>query len=223
VPGGPPARRDDVAAVRARQRELGVPEKFEWIHDTAPGFDAVARAAGLRVRRVPLMALGPGRWRTPEPPPGIRVRILEPDDPALASAGAVQDLGFATPGTARGRIGPAQRDAAAVEQSILQLDHLRGRMRAGLSRIGVAEDAGGALSSGGHQPVGDVSSIVGVATLPAARRRGLGSLVTGRLVQDARELGADLVFLEAEDDAVARIYGRLGFEVVGTACLATAP
>ena len=76
------------------------------------------------------------------------------------------------------------------------------------------------LAGGSHQPVGEVSAIVGVATLPSARRRGLAALVTARLVQDARERGAELVFIEAEDEDVARIYGRLGFERVGTACVA---
>jgi hypothetical protein len=31
------------------------------------------------------------------------------------------------------------------------------------------------------------------------------------------------VFLTAQDDAVARVYQRVGFERVGTACVAEAP
>jgi len=84
----------------------------------------------------------------------------------------------------------------------------------------VAEDESGVLAGGSHQLMGGVSAIVGVATLPSARRRGLAALVTARLVQDARERGAEIVFIEAEDDDVARIYGRLGFERIGTACIA---
>ncbi|HUQ60810.1 hypothetical protein [Lentzea sp.] len=34
-PGGRPAL-PDVLEVRARQRELGVPEAFEWVHETTP-------------------------------------------------------------------------------------------------------------------------------------------------------------------------------------------
>jgi ribosomal protein S18 acetylase RimI-like enzyme len=44
--------------------------------------------------------------------------------------------------------------------------------------------------------------------------------VTGRLVQDARDRGAEIVFLSAADDRVARLYERLGFHRVGTACFA---
>ena len=206
--------------MRARQRDLGVPEALEWIREIAPGLLDVAREAGMRVKEVPLMVLGGGRWRTPEPPEGITVRLLNPGDRALAASGAVQYIGFAHPGTAVGDIGPAERDASAVGQSAVELDFLSERIRNGLTLPAVAEDAGGVLAGGSHQPVGEVSAIVGVATLPSARRRGLAGLVTARLVQDARERGAEVVFIEAEDADVARIYGRLGFERVGTACIA---
>ncbi|MEK8109995.1 hypothetical protein NKG94_47875 [Micromonospora sp. M12] len=36
----------DVSAVRERQRKLGLPEAFEWVHDTAPELLSVARSAG---------------------------------------------------------------------------------------------------------------------------------------------------------------------------------
>jgi len=78
----------------------------------------------------------------------------------------------------------------------------------------------GVVAVGSHQPVGGVSEVVGVATLPAARRRGLGAAVTAALVEDARRGGAEIVFLSAGDDDVARLYERLGFERVGTAGLA---
>ncbi len=211
---------DEIAAVRTRQRDLGVPEALEWIHDLAPDLLEVARQARLKVKQVPLRVLGDGRWRTPDPPDGITVRLLGPGDPALAAGGAVQHIGFGNPGTAAGPAGPAERDASAVGQSAVELDFLSDRIRNGLTLPAVAEDGGGVLSGGSHQPVGDVSAIVGVATLPSARRRGLAALVTARLVQDARERGAEVVFIEAEDADVARIYGRLGFERVGTACIA---
>jgi predicted GNAT family acetyltransferase len=73
---------------------------------------------------------------------------------------------------------------------------------------------------GSHQPVDAVTEIVGVGTLPAARRRGLGALVTARLVQDARERGIETVFVSAGSEVIARVYRRLGFERVGTACIA---
>ena len=206
--------------MRARQRDLGVPEALEWIREVVPELEDVAREARMKVKHVPLMVLGEGRWRTPDPPEGITVRLLSAGDSALAASGAVQHIGFAHPGTAVGPAGPAERDASAVGQSAVELDFLSDRIRNGVTQPVVAEDADGVLAGGAHQPVGDVTAIVGVATLPSARRRGLAALVTARLVQDARERGAEVVFIEAEDDDVARIYGRLGFERIGTACIA---
>ena len=217
VPRGAEPGADDIERVRARMRELGLPEAFEWIHELAPGLLATARSAGLRVLEAPLLVLGKGRFRTPEPPDGVTVRLLEAGDPALAASGAVAHVGFAHPGTERGEAGPAERDAAS---SALELDFLSGRIRAGLTQPAVAESADGVLATGSHQLVGAVSEIVGVATLPSARRRGLGALVTARLAQDARERGAETIFLTAGSQAVARVYETLGFERVGTGCIA---
>jgi GNAT superfamily N-acetyltransferase len=222
VPDGPVPDAGDIAALRARQRQLGVPEALEWIHDLMPGLLRIARRAGLRVREAPLMVLGAGRFRVPDPPPGVRVRLLEPGDPGLRGLGAVQHIGFAAPGTDPGPAGPAERDASPAGRSPDELDFLSDRIRRGLTVPAIAEDGEGALACGSHQPVGDVTAIVGIATLPSARRRGLAALVTARLVQDARARGVDMIFLEAEDVAVARIYARLGFERVGTACIAGA-
>jgi predicted GNAT family acetyltransferase len=97
---------------------------------------------------------------------------------------------------------------------------VRQRMAEGRTVTVVAEDEDGVVAVGSHQPVDDVTEVVGVGTLPAARRRGLGAAVTAALVADARLGGAEIVFLSAGSDDIARVYGRLGFERVGTAGLA---
>ncbi|MFV2096722.1 GNAT family N-acetyltransferase [Micromonospora sp. LOL_014] len=80
----PPAAAD-ITTVRARQRELGLPESFEWIHEINPDLLAVARSAGLGVRQAPLMVLDP----TALPPVGRfadrPVRLLDPDSPDFAA------------------------------------------------------------------------------------------------------------------------------------------
>ncbi len=53
-----PVTAADVRAVRARQRELKLPESFEWIEHSAPEMAAAAAAAGLRVHAHPLLVLG---------------------------------------------------------------------------------------------------------------------------------------------------------------------
>ena len=57
---------------------------------------------------------------------------------------------------------------------------------------------------------------MGVATLPSARRQGLGAAVTAALVGDARDLGLRTVFLTASSEDVARVYAGIGFRRVGT-------
>ena len=219
-PAGGHVEAADVRAVRARQWELGAPEAFEWIVDLAPTLGPAAREAGLDVLEVPLMALD----RPLEAPDtGARVRRLEPDDGALAASRAVADLAFAAPGTGRGAPGAAERDGALGGWPERRLGAVRERMAAGLIVTYVAEDADGVLAVGSHQPVGDVSEVVGVGTLPAARRRGLGAAVTAALVADARRAGAEPVFLSAGSEDIARVYGRLGFERIGTAGLAAPP
>ena len=73
---------------------------------------------------------------------------------------------------------------------------------------------------GSHQPVGSVSEIVGVGTLPVYRRQGIATALTALLVDDARRRGVTTVFLSAGRRHVARVYERVGFRRIGTACIA---
>ncbi|WP_313772177.1 MULTISPECIES: GNAT family N-acetyltransferase [Streptomyces] len=134
---------------------------------------------------------------------------------------AVPYLSFAEPGTRRGRAGLADLDAMVRKLTADgAVERLAGRIRAGLTSVAAALEGGTVLSAGQHQPVGPVSEVVGVGTLPVARRRGLGLAVTAALVADARARGVETVFLSAGDDDVARLYGRVGFRRVGTALIA---
>jgi ribosomal protein S18 acetylase RimI-like enzyme len=208
----------DVDAVRDRQRELDVPESFEWVHDTTPTLAEAARGSGLEVHEHPLLVLD--RPLEVAAPDGVRLRVLSAGAPDLARSRATADVGFGQLDTLVGEAGPAERDALAARRSEESLAQPRRLMREGRLSTAVAEDTTGPLAVGSHQVAGDVSEVVGVATLPAARRRGLGAAVTAALVADARARGVDLVFLSASDDAVARIYERVGFRRVGTACIA---
>jgi len=217
--GRPPSF--DLAAVerlRERQRELGVPEALEWVDEIAPDLLAVVRQSGLPVHECPLMVLH-------EPMPmaeaqDVTVRILSADDPALAPAAAVATVSFATGGVDIGSDGTRERDVRVAAMTESELERRRDRVRRGLTVSAVAEDQNGPLASGSHQPVDGVTEIVGVATLPAARRRGLGAAITAALVADAQQRGVDVIFLSAGSEAVARIYERVGFRRIATACIA---
>jgi GNAT superfamily N-acetyltransferase len=198
--------------VRARQRELRHPQAFEWVHETTPELLDVVRAADVEVLEAPLMLLA-----EPRPADTAGVRILGADDPAVGPARAVADVGFRAAGTAVGPEGTRERDAALSEATE---DFVRDRMRRRLTVTAVAEHDGGPVAVGSHQPVGDVTEVVGVATLPAFRRRGLGGAVTGAVVADALGHGTEIVFLSAGSEEIARVYGRLGFHRIGTACIA---
>ncbi|HKG52226.1 MAG TPA: GNAT family N-acetyltransferase [Actinomycetales bacterium] len=247
---------DDVLAVRARQRELGLPEALEWVDDLVPTMSDAAARTGLTVQRCPILVLD---GDPAAPPPGVRTRVLGTDDEELALAEAVAALGFgAGIGTRTGAAGAAERDRAVSEVPVARLTRLRELIRDGAAaRVVATLDPGadpgadtaaarvvaaldprpdpaadtagtppsdpalcGPLAAGGYQRAVDVAEIVGVATLPAARRRGLGGAVAGALARAALEAGVTTVFLSAQDDTVARVYERVGFRRVGTAGIA---
>jgi len=222
--GSPAQTSGDINAVLARQRSLGVPQEFEWIHELAPDLHATARAAGLQVRELPLMALrGLAATGVPD---GYRVRILDADDPCVPSALAAIGVAFGTPGTDRGAAGTAERDTATADRNDpgvrATIDQLRRRLfvLATAESLGWGGSDAGPVAGGSHSPRGRLAEITGVATLPAHRRRGLGAALTGLLCADAAAGGTELCFLTAGSDAVARVYAGVGFVRVGTGCLA---
>jgi ribosomal protein S18 acetylase RimI-like enzyme len=223
----------DVTAVRQRQRDLGVPEAFEWVHETTPDLLAVARSAGLEVLLAPLMVLESAALVPDLPLPGAGIRFLEPASPAfgadISASRAVGRLGFGAPANATtvqsGSLvvevaGPAQRDAVPPlsEEAVAELTrrHASGRM---LSAV-VESPAEGILACGSVQRVDVVAEVVGVATLPSARRRGYASQLTASLARRILVEGTELVFLSAGDDDTARLYSKVGFRRIGTACIA---
>ncbi|GAA1557501.1 GNAT family N-acetyltransferase [Streptomyces globosus] len=216
--GSSGATAGDVARVRERQRELGVPQAFEWVAETSPWLRAAAEEAGLRVHAHPLMVL---EQSAPAGPAHPGVRLIGPDDALLPAAVAVPLLAFADPGTAVGAAGPAEL-AAAMEQPLAaaRRESVSADLASGRTALAVAVQDGTVLASGQYIPVGDTAEVVGVATLPAARRRGLALGVTAALVADALARGARTVFLSAGDEAVARVYARAGFRTVATALIA---
>lgn len=227
----------DLTDCRARQRELGVPEAFEWVHETTPDLLAVARSAGLDVLLAPLLSLDPQALVPDLPVPGATIRALDPDSPGfaadLAAARAVARLAFAAPahrsplGVTEKTLliegaGPSERDATA---DLAVTDEAVGgirRMLAGgdYEMVVVESPEEGILATGTSQRVGDVAEVAGVATLPSARGRGYASQLTAALSGRLLNRGAELIFLAAGDDDIARLYTKVGFRRIGTACVA---
>lgn len=169
------------------------------------------------------MHLPAGAFRPCPTPAVARVTIVPPEVEDLASVTAVAAVGFSAPGTERGTLGhDAVVDAAARLDERL-LGFTRERMSRGLTVTAVARVDRAPVAVGSHNPVGDATEIVGVATLPAFRRKGLGSAVTSALVEHALAHSIDLVLLSAGDEATARAYARLGFRAIGTVGAAGPP
>jgi GNAT superfamily N-acetyltransferase len=217
TPGAGGATGEDVEAVRARQRALGQPEEFEWIVDLAPSVGPACAASGLAVLEDrPLMVLARERFVPAPAIAGATVRFVAPDEPALATILAVPAVGFADPGTAVGTAGPEvlARRADAMPEDVVAFQ--RERIAEGRTVVVAVWVDGQPVAYAAHQPVEGVSEIVGVATLPAYRRRGLGALATSAVAADAFARGVGTLLLSAGDETVARVYERVGFARVGT-------
>ncbi|MFF8193217.1 GNAT family N-acetyltransferase [Streptomyces bobili] len=224
--GGAPVGAADIERVRAKQRELGVPQAFEWLAEGAPALRARIEAAGLPVLERPLMTHDRHHAVAPQPlPDGVRVRALTADDPALAAALALPRLAFAEPGTRQSSAGAAELWHLAAD---LTADGTVATRRPGLAAgpktlVAALADDGTPLAVGHYHPAGGTTGIGGIGTLPTVRRQGLAAAVTTALVTHARAHGVHTVFLapadEAGTEAGDRLCARLGFRPAGTTLL----
>ena len=113
-----------VNGARARLRELGQPETFEWVHETAPSLIGAIRETGLDVLEVPLLVLDRSLWRPPDRPPSVALRRLDPDDPALAGV-AGRRRGRLRRAGHRGRAPRAGRSATRSTLAPRLVEHMR--------------------------------------------------------------------------------------------------
>lgn len=144
--------------------------------------------------------------------PGLRVEVLDADDPELPRVLAAVQAGFS-----------GRDEVASTADEAVSAGSTRELLRAGLVVTVGAFDDEGVLGGGSHSPRGQVTELAGISVLPRARRRGVGAAITSALVADARSRELQTVFLSAADPAVARLYARLGFTPVGTVGTATEP
>jgi N-acetylglutamate synthase-like GNAT family acetyltransferase len=186
----------------------------------------------------PLMVLDAAALLPDLPVAGATIRLLDPASDGfaadLAASRAVAHLGFGMPAVATPTptindalvvevAGPDERDAMPAPEEAL-VESARQKAAAGRVATAVVESpTDGIVATGLYQRVGDVAEIAGVATLPAVRRRGYASQLTATLARQAVADGVGMVFLSAGDDDVARLYSRVGFRRLGTACIAEPP
>jgi GNAT superfamily N-acetyltransferase len=216
-PGAGAVTADDVRAAVALQEEAGLPAAVEWVVERAPSLGAAARAAGLVVTEFPLLVVD-------DPvevllPAGVRLYLVGAEDPALPHYQHLLESGFAPH--------HADPDPEDLEgPSDARAEVLRERVATGRTVVMVALEDGMPVGVGSHSPVDvdgtEISEVVGVASSPRRRGRGVGAALASALVAQARET-ADLVFLTAGDDDVARVYERVGFAWLGSTGVAGLP
>ena len=208
-----PVTVDDVQQANMRMRELDMAIFFEWIDELAPEMGAAAESAGLVVGRHPLMVL------TGDPHPveveGVVIRPVPVADldEFLAVRQAV-NVGFMAGGMEVGEDPRPGEDGWVRQAQILAERGL-------LLQFGAFDEAtGAALGGGAHvpRPQAGASEVTGIGVRPSARRRGIGLALASAMAAHARSSGIETVFLSAESDTVAALYGRAGFRRIGTAC-----
>ena len=187
-------------------RSRGRLPRFEFLEAYATGLSATLENRGYRLEmRSYLMTCTPAELIAPPPIPGVSVRALTDASP-LADFQALMTVQSRSFGAA---------DAPATTAA----DAENSRMRFAASTFFVAALDGEIVSAGAFTPPSDgVTEVVGIATLPGYRGRGIAGLLTSQITRHAFGQGVSLAFLTAGDEAAGRVYGRVGFQPAGYGC-----
>jgi GNAT superfamily N-acetyltransferase len=104
---------------------------------------------------------------------------------------------------------------SAAEASVRDLPAEAERLRRlpGIHLFAGVDPHGMCVATAGARVVGTTAMLAAVATIPAARRRGLGRALSSAALRAAAEAGATQAFLDAAD--AAGLYQRLGFDELG--------
>jgi ribosomal protein S18 acetylase RimI-like enzyme len=112
-------------------------------------------------------------------------------------------------------------------EPVSQLQTIERRVLApgGKRWFGVRDGDGQLVSLGALHLLAGVGYVDNVSTVPAARGRGHAGAVTARIVREGFAAGAEEMFLLADpdDEAVLRLYRRLGFRERGRLASTKAP
>jgi ribosomal protein S18 acetylase RimI-like enzyme len=184
------------AVVATRTSLEGRRVRIELVQCCPAGMAEALQAAGLEVTERPvLLAAAPDELRAPALAEGVRLVLVD----SVTRRDQVDAVCAEAFGQAVGSGAPLPPEPA-----------LGGSVLALRGDTPVAAASWTAVGEG-------TSEVVGVATVPAERRRGLGSVVTAGAAAGAASGGADLVWLTPGDNGAQRIYLGLGFGEVGAA------
>lgn len=176
--------------------------RFEFSQTLWPALEGVLEAAGLVCQaRVPLMIYVPSGQEEPMPASGVELIDASASDALLTAILDLRNRSFST--------------MSLPPPSAEEVEHLR-RMIAGQRMRQVVVYCEGTLAGiGSVMAGGPVSELVGVATDPAFRRRGIASAVSRFLVRDHLTRGGQAVWLSAADTVAEQVYAKIGFRTLG--------
>ena len=188
------------AAFVAHERSL----RFEFLHEYTPGLRHLLDAFGVPLESEdPLLVCRPDMWTALAHPRGFEIRRLtsESPDEDIAANITVGSRGF----------GDVGRDATPE-----RVADLRRRLGAGNEYFLALIDGEPAGVGAYMIPLDGITEVVGIATLPEYRRRGIAAAVTAEITRHAFDNGVTLAFLTAADDDASRVYQRSGYRRIGT-------
>jgi ribosomal protein S18 acetylase RimI-like enzyme len=178
--------------------------RFEFLHEYTPQLRHILDAFAVPLESEnPLLVCRPNDWTAVPQPAGLEIRRLTPDSPDADIAADI-DVGSR---------GFGEEGRGATPERIADLRR----------RLGLGNEYFLALID--EQPAGvgaymvlldGITEMVGIATLPEFRQRGIAAAVTAEMCRHAFALGARIAFLTAADDDASRVYQRTGFHRVGT-------
>lgn len=200
-PVGSPQLGAEVEGLRqlfnARARRL----RIEVNEPAWPELPAQLRAAGLaEVERHALMIASRVHFRSAHHP-GVTVELLEAEGPGekIGWFQSIRATGSGEP------LNPASEDSIERGRVWLRRGHV----------YALGHLDGEPAGTGASLPIGQVADVVGIATLPEKRGRGVAQVVTSALLEHLFTRGVETVFLDAEDERAHRLYEKLGFETIG--------
>jgi GNAT superfamily N-acetyltransferase len=183
-----------VEAFRSRDR---LP-RLEYLPEWAPDVEPALLACGFTVEsRVPLLACTAADLVAPAPVPGLTVSVPD-SDAEFRTLAQVQHTAYGEPG----------------EPGDGELGWLRWTAHGGgavaLARVDGEPAGGGAASISAE----GLSELAGIAVADAFRRRGVGATVSAVLTATALDHQREAVWLEPAEEAVERVYARIGYRRV---------
>jgi GNAT superfamily N-acetyltransferase len=175
--------------------------RFEILEPLWPELAGQLLACGVELQgRMPLMLCAPDDLRPVDAPTGVSITPLEAsvDDDVLRESMAVARRAFG-----EGRCDPSPQEVAEHRDA-----QAKGRYRTAAAWLDGTIVAVGTMSVGNDE-------LVGIATAPEFRRRGIAAAVSHHLLADHFRRGGHLAWLSAGDDPARRVYARIGFRLVG--------